>query len=122
MICRLKKQKRLFLVLTEYGYKPKIPFDAKDFANDDKRKQWVDEKGMQVFSMYQPQNPFMTVDLFVDQPKPFIDLWEKSELMDLEGVNVRVCSFEDLIEMKKTAGRTKDLIDIEYLTRIKDHE
>ena len=39
--------------------------------------------------------------------------------MEIEGVKVFVPSLEDLIRMKKTAGRNKDLADLEYLEEIK---
>jgi len=45
--------------------------------------------------------------------------WTRSVSMNLGGVEVRVCSIDDLIEMKRKAGRHKDLADIEQLSRIR---
>jgi len=36
-------------------------------------------------------------------------------------LRVRVCSIDDLIEMKRLSGRQKDLADIEQLARIKGY-
>jgi len=109
-------------VLTEAGYKPKIPVQAIEFADENKRTQWINDKGMQVFSMYQPDNPLLTIDLFVKQPIPYEELSLRAVTMELNGIKVRVCSIDDLITMKNIAGRDKDLADIEQLTKIKEYE
>jgi len=109
-------------VLTEAGYVPKVPVQAIEFADVNKREQWINEKGMQVFSMYQPKNPLLTIDLFVKQPIAYMDLLKNSVVMELDGINIRICSIDDLITMKNLAGRAKDLADIEKLTKIKEYE
>ncbi len=113
---------KVITVLTDAGYVPKVPVQAIEFADENKREQWIKEKGMQVFSMYQPDNPLLTIDLFVKQPIPYKELYNRSVVMELEGINVRVCSINDLIIMKKQAGRPKDIDDIEKLTKIKEYE
>lgn len=119
---QVQEATKVVTALTDQGFKPKIPVDAMDFADPEKREQWINEKGMQVFSMYHPEKTGMTVDLFVEQPIAFNELFERSVLMDLDGVPVRVCSIDDLITMKQQAGRHKDLADIEQLTKIKEYE
>lgn len=47
------------------------------------------------------------------------DLVRSSWVFDLEGTEVRVCSLDDLIRMKKAARRAKDETDIEQLTALK---
>ena len=119
---QVEEATKVISVLTIAGYVPKVPVQAMEFADATKRKQWITEKGMQVFSMYQPSNPLLTIDLFVKQPIPYTELREHSVIMELDGVTVRVCSIDDLITMKKLAGRPKDLADIEKLTKIKEYE
>ena len=113
---------KVIAVLTDAGYKPKVPVQAIEFADETKREQWINEKGMQVFSLYQPENPLLTIDLFVKQPIPYEELNTRAVTMELDGIKVRVCSIDDLITMKNIAGRDKDLADIEQLTRIKEYE
>lgn len=62
------------------------------------------------------------MDIFVRHPVLFDELWERSQVMDLNGVNVRVCSIDDLITMKQQSGRHKDLADMEQLAKIKSYE
>jgi predicted nucleotidyltransferase len=45
-------------------------------------------------------------------------LRERAALMDLGGIEVRVASLEDLIAMKKAAGRPRDLVAVEELEAI----
>jgi predicted nucleotidyltransferase len=51
----------------------------------------------------------------------FDGLWERSEVMEVDGHSVHVCSLEDLIAMKKTANRPKDqihLMELQALAKI----
>jgi hypothetical protein len=50
----------------------------------------------------------------------FEGLWSRSDAVDLDGLSVRVASIDDLIEMKRAAGRPKDLIEIEVLGAVRD--
>jgi hypothetical protein len=40
--------------------------------------------------------------------------------MDIGGVTVKVASIDDLIRMKRAAGRPKDLIELEVLGALRD--
>jgi len=105
-------------VLVATGLHARIPVNPRDFANRSVREGWMRQRGMQVFSMFDPLNPMRAVDLFVSYPVPFEDLWSRSEAFDLRGIKVRVASISDLITMKRLAGRVQDLADIEKLKAI----
>jgi len=49
----------------------------------------------------------------------FKDVWKTKKEVEIEKVKVFVPSLDNLIAMKKAAGRTKDLADLEYLEEIK---
>lgn len=117
---QVSEAEKVINVLAGLGYQPRIPVDANEFSQLEKRRQWVAEKSMQVFSLYHPGNPFLTVDLFVDPPIPIEELWPGSLQMDYAGTRVRVCSIDDLIRMKELAGRDQDKIDIERLRKIQE--
>lgn len=49
----------------------------------------------------------------------FNDVWKNKKETRIENVKVYVPSIDDLIKMKKAAGRAKDLADLEVLREIK---
>jgi predicted nucleotidyltransferase len=116
-----KEAEKAIRTLSGHGFKPQAPVDPMQFADADQRARWVDEKNMEVFSLFHPDHPGLTVDLFARHPIPFESLWSRSIVMDLGGTRVRVCSIDDLIELKRLAGRPKDMVDIEKLSRIKTY-
>lgn len=100
------------------GLHPRVPVDPRDFAVRSVREGWIRDRGMQVFSMFDPSNPMRVVDLFVDHPIPFEDLWSRSAEVELRDTTVRVASIPDLIRLKRLAGRPQDRADIEQLEAI----
>jgi len=50
----------------------------------------------------------------------FADLDRSATEEDLDGLVVRVASLEDLIRMKRAAGRPQDLVAIEWLSALRD--
>ena len=105
-------------VLVGLGFQPRAPVDAKQFADPQMRKAWMDEKGMRVFSMWDPNKPVLEIDLFVDHPILFEELWAESEVMPLSDTTARVVSANHLIQLKRLAGRPQDLMDVEALEAI----
>lgn len=75
---------------------------------------------MLVFQMVDERDLRRNVDLFISYPIEFERLWASSDIVDLEGVSVRVSSIDDLIEIKKSVARPQDLIDVEQLQRLKN--
>jgi hypothetical protein len=57
------------------------------------------------------------LDLLVDPPGSpgYPALRRHADIVDLDGAAVRIASVEDLIEMKRAAGRPQDKIDVESL-------
>ncbi|HZA61165.1 MAG TPA: hypothetical protein VE754_05705 [Actinomycetota bacterium] len=50
----------------------------------------------------------------------FEELERAAVVMDLDGITVPVASIDDLIRMKRAAGRPKDLIELEVLGALRD--
>jgi hypothetical protein len=58
------------------------------------------------------------IDVFVRYSIPFAELWRDAKLVEVANQNVRIASFEHLIQLKQFNGRPHDLEDIEGLKRI----
>ena len=50
----------------------------------------------------------------------FDEVFDESQMMKIEGLNIRVVHLNHLIAAKKASGRYKDLDDIENLEKLKD--
>jgi len=61
--------------------------------------------------------PTGDIDLLVnpDGAPAYDTLRRRAEIMELGGQSVRIASIEDLLAMKRAAGRPQDLIDVEAL-------
>jgi predicted nucleotidyltransferase len=104
--------------LTARGLRPLLPVKATDFADEEIRRDWVETRNVQVFSMRDERNPLLTVDLFARPPLPFDDLWSRADTVPLGGRAIRIASIDDLIAMKRQAGRAQDLLDISKLEEL----
>lgn len=111
--------RRALEALIRLGLQPRVPVEPMAFADPSQRESWISQKGMQVFTLFSPENPLLSLDLFVQDPIPFEDLWAHAETLDLGGIAVRVASLDDLITMKRAAGRPQDLLDVEALNALK---
>lgn len=104
--------------LEAIGYKPHAPVPATDFADEEKRESWIRDKHMVVFAMRTDSSPIL-VDIFLRSPGNFEEMWQNSEVKAIDATPVRVASRDDLIRIKREAGRPKDLLDVAELEEIR---
>lgn len=114
--------KKFVHVMKTLGFQPKVPVDPMDFADEQKRKSWIMEKNMVVFSFINLKNPMEMVDVFVQEPYPFDELYQRRYDVQVGDATVAVLGAEDLIALKEAAGRAKDLYDIKLLKDRRDDE
>jgi len=105
--------------LVRMGFHARAPVDPIAFCDAAQRRRWIADKGMRVFSMWDPTQPLREVDLFVESPIEFELLWNRSEQIVLKTTTVRVAAIDDLILLKQMAGRPQDRIDVEALEQIR---
>lgn len=116
----LEPQNILRLVdrLVAWGYQPKIPVDPKALADDDKRARWIQEKNMIAFNFYSEQQTLREIDLVISSPIPYSELKESAVVVQLLEEEVPVVSIQDLVKLKRHAGRKQDISDLESLNKI----
>jgi len=113
---------RALRALASLGYRPRAPVTAEDFADESLRESWIREKNLQVFSFWSRDSPRLEVDLFVREPFDFDAAYASTKEIPLESAFVRVVPRQLLIEMKRRAGRPRDLEDIEALEALGEHD
>lgn len=103
------------------GYTPKVPVKPEDFAKKEIREKWIKEKNMIVFSFIDLKRPHILIDIIIAGPLKYKDVAKKIKIMISKNkrIKVPVVSINDLIKMKKIAGRLKDNNDIEMLKMAK---
>lgn len=109
---------RAIVALQQLDYRPRAPVPPEHFADAQTRESWVQEKGLTVFSLHSTTIPELEVDLFVNEPFDFQDAYSRAIQVELDGTTATVVSLEDLVALKRSAGRTQDLADIEALERL----
>lgn len=98
--------------------RPKIPVKLKDIIDPEKRKTWRMDKGMMVFSLYDPKNPFFLIDIFTEIPFDFDAVYKQRKKIKFENIFIPVVPIKELIAMKEKSGRPQDKADVFYLKKI----
>jgi hypothetical protein len=120
VILKLDKENLLKFVsiAKKLGLKPKVPVKLDDFIDSEKRESWIKDKGMTVFSLYDSKNPFFLLDIFVEIPFNFEEVYKKRKKIKFEDTIIPVIPIKELIEMKEKSNRPQDIADVYYLRKI----
>lgn len=107
--------------LEALGFSPRLPVAAADLADPTTRRAWIAQRNLMVFTFWHPKS-HRVVDVFVEEPFNFDAAWSRRVDVDLQATVVHVAAIEDLILMKQTAGRAKDLADIDALMALEGED
>lgn len=110
---------RLVDALYDLGGQPRIPESRDAIANPENVKQWIEEKGMLALT-FRSSDGSTEVDLLVAKSNEIPALLDRATKVILEGQEFAVASLDDLIAMKKKAGRPQDLLDAEVLVGLRN--
>jgi hypothetical protein len=105
-------------VAKKLGLKPKRPVKLDDFIDPERRKGWIMDKGMMVFSLYDPKNPFFLIDIFTEIPFDFDEVYRQRNRISFENIVIPVVPIKKLIAMKEESDRPQDRADVFYLKKI----
>lgn len=109
---------KMIQALVSKGFRPQVPVSAEAFADPVVREEWLQEKHMRAFSLVDPANPMRVVDVLLAPEIPFEELLVRSQDAYVGQAPVKVAALDDLITLKRHAGRPQDLVDIEELQAI----
>lgn len=110
--------RRAVEALTRLGMRPRLPVPAEDFADSTKRREWISTKGLTVFSFWDPNDAAFFVDVFAEEPFDFSAVHARAQRVQLSGTTAVVVAIEDLVAMKRAAGRPIDLDDVVHLEQL----
>jgi hypothetical protein len=120
IVLKLEKGNLLKFIIAakKLGLKPKRPVKLDDFIDPEKRKGWIMDKGMMVFSLYDPKNPFFLIDIFTEIPFDFDEVYRQRNRISFENIVIPVVPIKKLIAMKEESDRPQDRADVFYLKKI----
>ncbi len=110
----------LMRLMKEWGFKPKVPVNIMDFADKAKRDDWIKTKNMKAFNLVNARWALSEIDVIIDAPVNYTEARKRAKRITVQGVPIPVISIDDLIKMKRAAGRELDKADIQYLRQVKN--
>ena len=105
-------------VAKKLDLKPKLPLPFDDLMDGEKRKGWTVDKHMVVYSLYDARNPFFLLDIFVEEPFNFDEVYEERKEIEFENTVIPLVPIKALIAMKEKSDRPQDKADVFYLKKI----
>ncbi len=125
LMVRLEEEnlERLWQCLERLGLRPRQPVSLQDVKHPRSRTRLVQEKGMRVLTFENPEDPLEVVDVLMEEPVPFEDVYARRKVFQVGSFGIPVASIQDLVALKARAGRPVDRADIEALRMIEEgHE
>lgn len=113
---------RFIDVAKQFNLAPIIPVSIESLKNASQIDRWHREKGMLAFALREPEAAGSVLDVLVRPDVPFQMLRNDAVTVKLFERDVKIASIENLLVMKRIAGRPKDRIDIEALEKIQRGE
>lgn len=105
-------------ILKSRGYYVKQPVDPMGIADEKKREGWIKNKHMKAFNFYKDKS-LEEVDIIIESPVSYKEARKDVVSFNVDGIRLSVISIDNLIKMKKKAGRDIDKLDISELREIK---
>ncbi len=109
---------KIIKILKKKGYRVKQPVDPMQFIDRQTREEWIKNKHMKAFNFYKDKE-LKEIDLIIDSPVTFEKARKGIKRFRVDDLNLPVISIDDLIRMKRSAGRDVDQWDIKELKKIK---
>jgi predicted nucleotidyltransferase len=104
------------------GYQLKIPVTPEQFADPKLREEWRREKNMVVLQLWSDVHRRTPIDVFVYEPFDFEREFARAKReMVVSQILAPIVSYDTLLDLKRSAGRSQDLTDIEKLRKLDRH-
>ena len=108
--------------LMAIGYQMRIPVTPEQFADPALRESWRREKNMVVLQLWSDIHRRTPIDVFVYEPFDFArEMAHALREPVFRSEAAPIVSYETLLDLKKSAGRSQDLLDVEKLRKLNAH-
>jgi hypothetical protein len=104
--------------ISGFGYKNTLPISLLELANETKRRRMIQERNLIAFSFYSTIYQFVTLDVLMDLPFGFEELWQRKQIRNSSSAEILLVSVEDLVALKTYSNREQDVLDIASLKKI----
>ncbi len=106
-------------ILKSMKYAPRQPINIDEVKDPSIVQNWVQTKGVKALSFASPANPLLGIDIMVSPEYDYQGIIERAVAVKIDEITtVKIGSIDDIIKMKASSTRAKDLDDIEQLRRI----
>ena len=105
------------VVMKSLNYQPVLPIKIQSLINENDRVEAVKNKNLIAFSFYNLVNNIMNVDVLINTPFNFNELWNNKVIRKADETELYLVSVKDLIKMKEYANRVQDQQDIIFLKK-----
>jgi predicted nucleotidyltransferase len=95
-------------------YQSMIPL----FVSKKERQKAIQEKNLIAYSYFNSQNNYLNLDVLIDVPFAFEELWAMKEERVVDGTVIYIVSVEHLIKLKQYANRKQDIDDVILLSKL----
>ena len=109
-------------LMHKMGYVERLPVELKSLSDAAQVQQWITEKGMTAYTFLSGDQRRINIDVLAGASLHFGDFDTHKVMIDLEeGLKVPVIAFDDLLSMKREAGREQDIADVRNLLEYRVH-
>jgi len=113
-----KNLKEFLSLMKKWGFRPKVPVNIMDFADKNKREDWIRNKNMKAFNLVNPKWAISEIDIIINTPVDYKKAVKNLQQINLRGISISTISINDLILMKSKSGRVQDKDDIKSLRKL----
>jgi len=99
-------------------YQSMIPISIKTFVTKEEREKAIKEKNLIAYSYFNTAANYMNLDVLMDLPLQFGEMWAEKEQRSIRGTLVNIVSVNHLIVMKKYSNRKQDIDDVILLSKL----
>lgn len=105
--------------MKKMGYVERLPITIHGLSDPKKLKKYLKDKNMKAFTYISNKQLALDVDIITEESLDFAGFNKKKKVVHVWNLDLPVIGIDDLIGMKKKAGRNEDKFDVEALLKLK---